>query len=130
MNENQPSTVPWVSGVGSNWTGTTLILDASRPAALMKASQVEVLETWTPIFLPYMPFASRIGDEAIDMIANGFFWYCAPMICSGAPFWIAAPVMSGEETPTRALPEATSASIGVAEAPPAIRFTELNPCAL
>jgi len=97
---------------------------------LTKAFHTEVLATCTPIFLPYMSAAVLIGVLAMDMTANGFFWYCAPMIFNGAPLTIAAPVMSGEETPNSALPVATSASIGVAEAPPAIRLTELKPRAL
>ena len=31
------------------------------------------------------------------MIANGFFWYCAPMVMRSAPWLMAALVMSGEE---------------------------------
>src|ERR1700735_4171898 len=98
MNENQPSTVPWVSGVGSNWTVTTSILETSSLAALMKVSQTEALATWTPIFLPYMSSGVAIGVFARDMIAKGFFWYCAPTILSGAPLTMAALVMSGELT--------------------------------
>src|SRR5882757_9237354 len=117
MKENQPSTVPWVSGVGSNWTGTFVIFDASSPAALTKAAHTDSLATWTPIFLPYMSWGVAIGFEAIDMMAKGFFWYCAPMIFSGAPLVTAAPVMSGPLMPTIAFFVTTSVSIGVAASP-------------
>ena len=60
---------------------------------------------------------------------NGFFWYWAPMMTSGAPFRIAALVMSGEEMPTSALPAATTES-WLTFGPPAIRLTALKPAVL
>jgi hypothetical protein len=62
----------------------------------------------------------------MDMIANGFFWYCAPMITSGAPWRIAGPVMSGDEMPTSAFPDAMTASWATV-GPPEIRLTSENP---
>ena len=63
------------------------------------------------------------------MTQNGFFWYCAPMMTSGAPLLIAAPVMSGAEMPTNALPAATTAS-WLTVGPPEIRLTFEKPAAL
>src|SRR5258706_11903662 len=129
-NENQPSTVPWVSGSGSNCTGTLVIFEASSPAALTKAAHTDSLVAWTPIFLPYMSCGVLIALPLMDMMQNGFFWYCAPMIFRGAPLTMAAPVMSGALIPTRAFLVTTSVSCGVAEGPPAMRVTDENPWAL
>ena len=79
MNENQPSTVPWVSGVGSKLTGTLSILLAAMLLALRNAAHTASLSDWTPIFLPIMSWGVCSGLVAGDMMANGFFWYWAPM---------------------------------------------------
>src|SRR5258706_2542500 len=129
-NENQPSTVPWVSGSGSNCTGTLVIFEASIPAALTKAAHTDSLVAWTLIFFLYISCGVLIALLVMDMMQNGFFWYWAPMIFSGAPLTIAAPVMSGALIPTRAFFVTTSVSWGVAEGPPAIRVAEEKPSAL
>ncbi len=54
MNENQPSTDPWDSGVGSKPTTTLLTWDAWMLLAFRKAAQTASLTDCTPIFLPIM----------------------------------------------------------------------------
>jgi len=62
-------------------------------------------------------------------MANGFFWYVAPMIFSGAlALVMAAAVIGGEDSPTVALPDRTMDS-AVVDVPPASRLTPVNPAA-
>src|SRR5690349_2075837 len=99
-NENQPSTSFATSGCGSNCAGTFVILLGSRLLAFRNAFQTGSLVACTPIFLPTRSCGLLIGLLARLMMQKGFFWYWAPIATSGAPFRIAALVMSGEEMPT------------------------------
>src|SRR5438105_8419046 len=123
MYENQPSTVPVVSGSGSNWTGTFLIFEGAMLFALRNASHTASFVDWTPIFLPIMSCGPLIGFFAIDITANGFFWYCVPTIFTFAPCLTAAAVRSGLDSATKAFLVTTSVSAAVAVGPPAMRLT-------
>src|SRR5690242_13728933 len=85
-NENQPSTSLDTSGEGSNWAGTLVTLAGSMPLALRNAFHTGSLVACTPIFLPIMSCGVLIGAAARLMIANGFFWYCAPTKASWLTF--------------------------------------------
>ena len=79
-NENQPSTVPATNGDGSNWTGTFVMLLGSMLFAFRNAFHTASFVACTPIFLPFMSSGVLIGFVARLMTANGFFWYCAPIV--------------------------------------------------
>src|SRR5579862_4634316 len=128
MNENHPSTCPWVSGVGSNCTTTLSTLDASMLLALRKAAHTASLGDWTPIFLPIMSWGVLSGLLAADMMQKGFFWYWVPMTTIGRPFSMAAAVESSDVTATRPLPVAMTCSWAGALGPEGMMLTELNPC--
>ena len=104
MKENQASTVPWVSGVGSKPTGTVSSWLIEMLLAFRKAPHTASLSDWIPIFLPIMSWGVVIGLLAGDMMAKGFFWYWAPMTTRPKPFSMAAAVESNDETAIRALP--------------------------
>src|SRR3954453_18245106 len=129
MNENQPSTVPVVIGVGSNCTGTVVRSLGLMSLAWRNAFHAEVLVDCTPIFLPIMSDGVGIALSASDMMANGFFWYWAPTMIRSAPAKIAEPVMSGAGVHTKAAPDATTAS-WVTLAPPELRLTSEKPAAV
>ncbi len=67
-----------------------------------------------------------IGLLASDITQKGFFWKSTAMILRGAPLRIAGAVMSGAPMPSRALPDATTASCWTL-GPPAMRLTLENP---
>src|SRR5664279_110216 len=94
MNENQPSTSPVVSGVGSNCTVTLVTLDSSMLLTFRNAVHTASLVAWMPIFLPIMSWGVLIGLLASDITQNGFFWYCAATITRSAPLLTADAVMS------------------------------------
>src|SRR5579862_9018431 len=107
MNENHPSTVPWVSGVGSNPTVTLSTFDASMLLALRNAAHTASLGDCTPIFLPIMSCGVLMGLLAGDMMQNGFFWYWTPITTIPKPFWMAAAVESSDVMATSPLPVCT-----------------------
>jgi hypothetical protein len=106
-----------------------LIFEGSMWLAARNDFHTARLVDCTPIVLPIMAWGSLSGLLASDMMANGFFWYWAPTITSGAPLATAGPVISGEEIPTKALPAATTASCATA-GPPEMSLTSLNPAAV
>src|ERR1700712_4591014 len=108
MKLDQQSHSLLTSGVGSNCAGNLTIFESSIPLAATKASHTVWLADCRPNFLPYMSCGVLIGLLASDITANGFFWYCAPMIVSLPPWAMAAATESGAEMPTRALPLETS----------------------
>ena len=93
------------AAAGRTAPATLLTFDGSMLLALRNAFHTASLVACTPIFLPIMSCGVLMGLVARLMIANGFFWYCAPMITRSAPLLIADAVMSGAEMPTNALPD-------------------------
>ncbi len=97
--------------------------------ALRNAAHTASLVACTPIFLPIMSSGVLIGVFLRLITANGFFWYCAPMILRSAPLLMADDVMSGAEMHTNALPDCTTASCCTV-GPPESSSTLLKPCFL
>ena len=99
------------------------------PFALRRPAKIAWLPpAWTPIFLPIKSFAVWMGVLfAIDPMANGFFWYWAPMTFSGAcELIIAAAVMGGDDRPTVTFSARINDS-AVADVPPASNSTASKP---
>ncbi len=90
----KPSTSPFMRGVGSKSTGTTVTWEGSMPLAFSSAANTLALESCTPIFLPMRSCGVvMFAPPASDRMVNGFFWNVAPMIFSGASCSaIAAPI--------------------------------------
>jgi hypothetical protein len=76
-----------------------------------------------------MSWGVLMGLLAALMMQNGFFWYCAPIVTSDAPFLIALLVMSGAEMHTIALPAATTESCAT-PGPPDSSVTFEKPASL
>ena len=130
MNENQPSTSPLASGVGSNWAGTSVMSLGLMSLAFRKAFHTGSLTDCTPIFLPIMACGLGSGFDASDITQKGFFWKRAPTAMSLLPLLtMPEAVMSGAEMPTKAPPESTTAS-WVTLGPPEMRLTFEKPWAV
>ncbi len=125
--ENQPSTAPLVSGVGSNPAPTVSTCDAFRWLACRNAVHTALLAACTPILLPTRSRGVLRGLEASDMMHAGLFGYWAPITVRPAPPSMAAAVGSRDDTAIRTLPARTAACGDGAVGPPGIRRTALNP---
>ena len=93
------------------------------PLSLSIASTVSRLTGGTAMVLPIRSFGVRIGRVARLTTPIGFFWYCAPMITSGAfCVVIALTTVSTVDSATSAFFDSTDAS-GTTSGPPGRYFS-------